>query len=160
MSSLTCYSNDNSKKYSWESCYSGSNNYNFNFPPLMADGRNWSSWQPEAVVNERIQRQEGITNNWKYRQYLQNHGVKIMNYNNMEACYDLGLDPHVKTDRTPSDNVPFKFKGIFDNGKPGFGYCNSDLKNPYLTSEQLNSRLIAPTINPDNYQNMVPGVNM
>lgn len=160
MSSQTCYGNDNSKKKSWENCYSGSNNYNFNFPPLMADGRNWASWQPEAVINQRIQKQEGITNNWKYRQYLQNHGAKIMNYNNMEACYDLGLDPHVKTDRTPSDNVPFKFKGIFDKSKPGYGYCNSDLKNPYLTSEQLNSRLISPTINPENYQNRMPGVKM
>jgi hypothetical protein len=66
----------------------------------------------------------------------------------------------VKTDRTPSDNVPFKFKGIFDKSKPGYGYCNSDLKNPYLTSEQLNSRLISPTINPENYQNRIPGVKM
>jgi hypothetical protein len=78
----------------------------------------------------------------------------------MESCYDLGLDPHVKSDRTPSDNVPYKFKSIFDSSKPGFGYCNSDLKNPYLSSEQLNSRLIAPSINPDNYKNMVPGVKM
>jgi hypothetical protein len=130
MSSQTCYGNDNLKKKSWENCYSASNNYNFNSPPIMADGRNWASWQPEAVVNQRIQRQEGITNNWKYRQYLQNNGAKIMNYNNMESCYELGLDPHVKTDRTPSDNVPFKFKGIFDKSKPGYGYCNSDLKNP------------------------------
>jgi hypothetical protein len=74
-----------------------------------------------------------------------------MNYNSMEACYTLGLDPHVKSDRTPSDNVPYKFKGIFDGSKPGFGYCNSDLKNPYLTAEQLNSRLIAPSINPSNF---------
>jgi hypothetical protein len=71
----------------------------------------------------------------------------------METCYDLGLDPQIKSDRTPSDNVPHKFKNIFDTGKPGYGYCNSDLKNPYLTSEQLNSRLISPSINPANYKN-------
>jgi hypothetical protein len=126
----------------------------------MADGRNFSSWQPSAVINERIQRQEGIQNNWSYRQYLQHNGLQIMNYNSMEACYDLGLDPHVKSDRTPSDNVPFKFKNTFDTSKPGFGYCNSDLKNPYLTREQLNARLISPSINPASYQNMVPGVKM
>jgi hypothetical protein len=159
MSGKTCYS-DNDSKYTWENCYSGSNNYNFNSPPLMADGRNWASWQPEAVINNRIQQKEGIHNNWSYRRYLQNNGIKIMNYNSMESCYDLGLDPHVKTDRTPSQNVPFKFKGIFDTSKPGFGYCNSDLKNPYLTSEQLNSRLIAPVINPADYQNLIPGVKI
>jgi hypothetical protein len=159
MSSQTCYS-DKTKQYGWENCYNASNNYDFNSPAKMSDGRLWSQWQQDAVVNERIQFKEGIQSNWSYRQYLQNNGLQIMNYNSMESCYDLGLDPHVKSDRTPSDNVPYKFRGIFDSSKPGFGYCNSDLKNPYLTSEQLNSRLIAPSINPSNYKNMVPGVRM
>ena len=145
---------------SWGVCYSGSNNINFNFPPIMNDGRNYATWQPEAVVNDRIQRQEGIQTNWGYRQYLQRNGIQIMNYNNTEACYDLGLDPHVKSGRTPSDNVPYKFKNTFDTSKPGFGYCNSDLKNPYLSSEQLNARLISTSINPSSYQNIVPGVKM
>jgi len=135
----------------WATCYSGSNNINFNFPPIMDDGRNFASWQPEAVVNQRIQASEGIQSNWSYRQYLQQNGVQIMNYNNTEACYTLGLDPHTQTDRTPSDNVPKKFANVFDTSKPGFGYCNSDLKNPYLSREQLNARLIAPSINPENF---------
>jgi hypothetical protein len=159
MSSLTCYSNDNSN-YEWTNCYSASNNYNFNFPPIMADGRNFASWQPDAAVNERIQVKEGIKSNWQYRQYLQNNSVQIMNYNSIESCYDLGLVPHVQTDKTPSDNVPYKFKGIYDTSKPGFGYCNSDLKKPYLSKEQLNSRLVAPSINPSNYKNIIPNVKM
>jgi hypothetical protein len=40
---------------SWAVCYSGSNNIHFNFPPIMADGRNYASWQPDAVINNRIQ---------------------------------------------------------------------------------------------------------
>ncbi len=136
---------------SWATCYSGSNNINFNFPPIMADGRNWAQWQPDAVVNERIQKQEDIKNNWSYRQYLQHNGLQIMNYNTMESCYTLGLDPHTKTDRTPSANVPYKFKGVFDSSTPGYGYCNSDLKNPYLSREQLNARLVAPSIHPKNF---------
>ena len=136
---------------SWSVCFSGSNNVDFNFPAIMNDGRNWSSFQPEAVINNRIQKKEGIQSNWGYRKYLQNNGLQIMNYNNQEACYALGLDPHVNSDKTPSDNVPFTFKGTFDTGKPGFGYCNSDLKNPYLSREQLNSRLISPSINPNNF---------
>jgi hypothetical protein len=150
MSSLTCYS-DKTKQYGWENCYNASNNYDFNSPAKMADGRLWSQWQPSAVVNERIQRQEGIQSNWQYRQYLQKNGIQIMNYNNKEACYTLGLDPHVNTGKTPSENVPYTFKGTFDTSRPGFGYCNSDLKNPYLSSEQLNARLIAPSINPSNF---------
>jgi hypothetical protein len=153
MSSLTCYSDsvNNKTEYGWQNCYSASNNYKFNFPAIMNDSRIWSQWQPDAVVNNRIQIQEGIQSNWSYRQYLQHNGLKIMNYNNTEACYDLGLDPHVQTGNTPSSNVPYKFNSIFDTSKPGYGYCNSDLKNPYLTSEQLNSRLISPSINPANF---------
>ena len=138
-------------KYGWENCYSASNNYVFNSPAQMADGRLWSQWQPDAVVNNRIQKQEGIQSNWSYRQYLQKNGLQIMNFNTEEACYTLGVDPHVKTDRTPSDNVPFTFKNTFDTSKPGYGYCNSDLKNPYLSREQLNSRLVSPSINPSNF---------
>jgi hypothetical protein len=117
----------------------------------MTDGRNYSTWQPEAVINKRIQKQENIRTNWNYRQYLQHNGLQIMNYNNIEACYDLGLDPHINSDRTPSENVPYKFRNVFDTSKPGFGYCNSDLKNPYLSSEQLNARMISPSISTDNY---------
>jgi len=135
---------------SWATCYSGSNNIHFNFPPIMNDGRNYASWQPDAVINQRIQKTEGITNNWNYRQYLQHNGQQIMSYNNAEACYELGLDPHVQSGKTPSSNVPYTFRSTFDTSAPGFGYCNSDLKNPYLTSEQLNARLVAPSINPKN----------
>ena len=138
---------------SWGTCYSGSNNIHFNFPPIMADGRNFAQWQPDAVVNNRIQQKEGITNNWSYRQYLQQNGLQIMNYNTAESCYELGLDPHVQTGKTPSDNVPYTFRSTFDTSRPGFGYCNSDLKNPYLSREQLNSRLVAPSINPQVYTN-------
>ena len=138
---------------SWGTCYSGSNNIHFDFPPIMADGRNWAQWQPDAVVNNRIQQKEGITNNWNYRQYLQQNGLQIMNYNTTEACYELGLDPHVQTGKTPSDNVPYTFRSTFDTGKPGFGYCNSDLKNPYLSREQLNSRLVASSIVPPTNMN-------
>lgn len=136
---------------SWATCYSGSNNLHFNFPPIMADGRNYASWQPEAVINERIQKQEGIHNNWSYRQYLQKNGEQIMKYNNLEACYDLGLSPHVPSDKNPSSNVPYLYKSTFDGSQPGYGYPTSDLKNPYLSREQLNSRLVAPSIPVKNF---------
>jgi len=131
---------------SWATCYSGSNNIHFNFPPIMADGRNYASWQPDAVINQRIQKQENIQSNWGYRQYMQHNGLAIMKYNGEEACYDLGLSPHVYTGKTPSNNVPYLYKNTYDHSQPGYGYTNSDLKNPYLSREQLNARLIAPSI--------------
>ena len=141
---------------SWATCFSGSNNIHFNSPPIMTDGRNYSSWQPEAVINKRIQTQENIKSNWQYRQYMQHNGLQIMKYNNLEYCYDMGLTPHIVTNKTPASNVtnvPFLYKSSFDDSKPGFGYNNSDLKNPYLSREQLNARMISPSINPDDFYN-------
>ena len=131
---------------SWATCFSGSNNIHFNYPPIMADGRNYSSWQPEAAVNKSIQNKEGIKSNWQYRQYMQKNGLQIMKYNSQEACNNLGLPCHQQTDNTPSSNVPHKYKSTFDTNNPGYGYCNSDLKNPYLSREQLNARMISPSI--------------
>ena len=62
----------------WGTCYSASNNIHFNFPPIMNDGRNWASWQPEAVINNRIQSQENIHTNWAYRQYMVKNGIEII----------------------------------------------------------------------------------
>jgi hypothetical protein len=131
---------------SWGTCYSGSNNIHFNYPPIMADGRNYATWQPEAVVNKRIQQQENIKTSWEYRQYLTHNGIEIMKYNTSEACYDMGLPSHIQTGKTPSSNVPLLYKSTYDNAHPGYGYNNSDLKSPYLTREQLQARLISPSI--------------
>ena len=138
---------------SWGTCYSGSNNIHFNSPPIMSDGRNFASWQPEAVVNKRIQQQEKITTNWSYRQYMQQNGLQIMQYNTAEACYELGIDPHTQVGTTPSSNVPYMFKSTFDSSKPGYGYNDSNLKNPYLTREQLNAKMISPHISANDIRN-------
>ena len=135
---------------SWGTCYSGSNNTHFNFPPIMSDGRNYASWQPEAAINARIQKQENIQSSWDYRQYMQKNGLKIMKYNSHEACYDLGINPNELTNTTPSSNVPFLYKNQFDMSAPGYGYCNSDLKSPYLSRQHLNSRMISPSITLEN----------
>jgi hypothetical protein len=131
---------------SWATCFSGSNNIHFNFPPIMQDGRTYSSYQPEAVVNQRIQEVNHINSNWKYRQFLTQNADQIMQFNTTEACYTLGLNPHVTTNATPSSNVPFLYKSTFDTSSPGFGYPTSDLKNPYLSRQQLEARMISPTI--------------
>ena len=131
---------------SWATCYSGSNNIHFDFPPIMEDGRNYASWQPEAVINKRIQKKEDIKSNWQYRQFMTHNGLDIMKYNHLESCYLLGLPSQTHANSTSSRNVPFTFSSQHDRSQPPFGYNNSDLKNPYLTREQLNARLISPSI--------------
>jgi len=133
---------------SWGTCFSGSNNIHFNFPPIMSDGRNYATYQPEAVINERIQQQNDINTNWKYRQFLTKNANDIINFNTQEACYTLGLSPHTRSDSTPSSNVPFIYKSTFDTRAPGYGYSTSDLKSPYLSRIELQARMISPHIIP------------
>jgi len=130
---------------SW-TCYSGSNNIHFDYPPIVSDGRLFTTYQPESVINQRIQKQENIHTNWSYRKYMQQNGLEIMKYNSLESCYELGLNPNMKTNNTSSPNVPFLYSTSFDTNKPGYGYSNSDLKSPYLSREQLNARMISPSI--------------
>jgi hypothetical protein len=136
---------------SWGQCYSGSNNIHFDFPPIMKDGRNFSSWQPEAVINTNIQHRENISSNWEYRKYMQRNGLNIMKYNYLSSSNELGITPNTTKNTTSSINAPFLYKNKFDDSEPSYGYSNSDLKTPYLSRQQLNSRIISPSININEY---------
>ena len=63
---------------SWGTCYAGSNNIHFDFPPIMSDGRNFAKWQPGAKINQEIRKENDIKSNWQYRQFLtENSDTKI-----------------------------------------------------------------------------------
>jgi hypothetical protein len=131
---------------SWATCYAGSNNIHFNFPPIMADGRNYADWQPGAAINERIKEQAGITSNAQYRQYLTHNATQIMQANQLEACNQCGNCVYnTSNPLQPQPNVPYVFAGVLDRSQP-FGYESSDLKNYYLSRQQLQARMIAPVI--------------
>lgn len=131
---------------SWGTCYSGSNNIHFNFPPIMTDGRNFSSWQPESIINDRIQKKENINTNWDYRKFMTKNGIEIMKINNQESCIYLGLNTHYNSNQTPSDKVPFMYSSSMDTRNPGYGYPTSNLKNVYLTREELQAKQFSPSI--------------
>ena len=134
----------------WSNQFSGCNNIYYDMPPMMSDGRNYATWQPEAVVNNKIREQEGIKSNWHYRRFLQNNAKDIMKYNTNEAINASGNNPYTMVNNHPSSNVPLLYKSNYDNSKPTYGLHNSDLKNDYRTREQLNGRMVAPTI-PTNF---------
>lgn len=136
---------------SWGQCYSASNNIHFDSPPIMNDGRIYSSWQPEAIINDKIQKNEKITTNWEYRKYIQQNGLQIMKHNSFSACNDIGINSHEILNTTSSKNTPHLYNSPFDERTPSYGYTTSDLKNPYLSRQQLNAKLIAPSININEY---------
>ena len=132
--------------------YGTNNQYPF-FPPKMADGRSViSSWNPESELNHQLKQEQGLYNsdnpNWLYRRYLQNNGYKIMENNYNETANDTGsyLPNNSKDVQTSLSerNAPNWFDSYSDNSKPK-GYQDSDLKELYLTREQLNARKVALT---------------
>jgi len=131
----------------------GTNNKYPEFPPLMSDGRSIiGSWQPESTENANLIEANKIKSNWEYRDYLIKNSKDILEYNFREACNDVGyfkrpIDlPSVNSNTVLGYKTPFLFNSILDNSKPQ-GYQESDLKNLYLTREQLNARKISPVVN-------------
>jgi hypothetical protein len=130
---------------SWGTCYTGSNNIHFNFPPIMADGRNFASWQPGAVVNEKIRQESGIKSNWQYRKYLMENADQIIKYNQLGACEQSSGGVASYGSEEKLNGSPFLYNSNLDNSQP-FGYENSDLKSSYLSRQQLQERMVTPVI--------------
>jgi len=128
----------------------GTNNAYPKFPPLMADGRAViSSWQPESVVNDKLIKSNDIKTNWEYRKYLAQHSTQVIEYNFRETCNDTGyFIPPLSVGSTAAsfNNTPYAYKTYNETSKPN-GYEDSDLKQLYLSREQLNAKRVAPQIN-------------
>ena len=134
---------------SWATCYAGSNNIHFNYPPIMSDGRNFASWLPGGAINKEIRIKEGIKTNNDYRKYLQSNADSIIKYNQLKACDQCCGCPAIYGDNQPVPNTPYLYKSTHDTSQP-YGYENSELKNIYLSKQQLQSRYnVMPPMNQD-----------
>jgi len=123
------------------------------FPPLMSDGRSIiATFQSETDTNAITIKSNGIKSNWQYRNYLVDNGASIMRENFKEACNDVGyferFSPATTDGKEKIKSQPYAYSSYTDGAKPQ-GYANSDLKDLYLSREQLNSRKIAPTLTQD-----------
>ena len=138
---------------SWGTCYKGSNNIHFNYPPLMNDSRNLSNYEMGASLDNALKLKANIKTNLDYRKYLQNNADSIIKNNQLKACDECSTCPYYNNtsynlERT---NTPYIFDSILSNDQP-YGYENSDLKNIYLSRQQLDSQLQAPTFNLEDYK--------
>jgi hypothetical protein len=139
----TAYSEFNSS--SSKSLGYNTNNKYPEFPPLMNDGRTvTASYQPEAVLNQEYITRNNIKSNWEYRRYLTDKAKDIMAENFRESCNDSGYITryadlsHSNENGIENFSSPRHFETFLDNTK-GFGYASSDLKDLYLSREQLAS---------------------
>lgn len=126
---------------SWKSC-SGSNNIHFDFPPIMNDARNFSTFIPNIELDNHIKQQHNIINNSDYRLFLQNNAVDIMrsNYVGCSINSNITLNHLVKK---YNGSKPYIFNNLLSRDQP-YGYEGSDLKDIYLTKQDLNNRIHSP----------------
>lgn len=115
-------------------------------PQQNFQGLNYNSWQPEALTNNKILADAGIQSNWKYRQYIQKNANQIMKYNSMEAIYSSGNNPYAISNTEPTNKSPFLYNSIHQNSNPAYGFRDSDLKQSYTSKQQMQAKMIAPSI--------------
>ena len=130
---------------SWKTCFGGQNNIHQDFPALMSDGKFNTNWNTACANNNRLKREANIINNYDYRQYLQKNGNILIKENQFSACNNCGI----AWNKYNSENhKKYLFKSCSDTTKPA-GYESSDLKNIYLSSEELASRTIPTSLTQD-----------
>lgn len=144
------------------------NNKYKEFPPLMNDGRSINaSWQPNAAANANLMQQNNITSNWQYRQYLQKNALDIMQHNLNVSSPDAGHYANLSNIQSnmvdSSMSGPARYSSVLD-ATPVLGGSTSDLKEAYLTREQLDARKVSPVITQaellrDNALNLIKRTN-
>lgn len=128
------------------------NNIYSNMPPRMTDGRSLiASHQPEAILNETLLKNSNVSTNWEYRKFLTDNSQKIAQDNFREACNDVGYYERFlpnergynsSTHSTPSNYLQYKHQNTLLNE-------NSDLKELYLSREDLNKKFEPVTFTQD-----------
>ena len=129
---------------SWATCYAGSNNIHFDYPPLMSDGRNFSNWNPTCAINDKLMDGQGIQTNYQYRQYLIKNADAIIQTNQVAAC-DQCCKCQYGKNQAKNQSGKYIYSSCSDASQP-FGYETSDLKNMYVSRQALQSRLTAPLL--------------
>ena len=131
---------------SWGTCYKGTNNIHFNFPALMDDSRIFSTYESSGLSDSKIKKTNGIKTNSDYRSYLQKNADTIIRDNQLNACDNCGTcqyNTKIQSKDIKMSNTPYIFETTLSADQP-YGYESSDLKNIYLSRQQLEARMHTP----------------
>jgi hypothetical protein len=129
--------------YMWGQCYTASNNIHHNFPPMMSDGRSYTSWDAASIVNGLIKDNSKLKTNWDYRNYLTDNSHKIDKSDKLVSCF---MTENLEDDGMfIKSNPPYLYSNMKDVSRPN-GYQSSDLKDEYLSRYDLQSRRNTPIL--------------
>jgi hypothetical protein len=125
---------------SWGTCYGGSNNIHFNYPPLMEDSRLFSDYNSSVLNDKVLKQRNNIQTNSDYRKYLQTNSDALIKNNQLMACNECSVCSYYNSPNTSiNSKTPYIFESTLSNDQP-YGYETSNLKNLYLTQQQLDSQ--------------------
>lgn len=68
------------------SCFKTGDNKYANCPARMADGRHFTDYRPSCHINDLVRADNGISNSFQYRRFLQENADALMNRNRQIAC--------------------------------------------------------------------------
>jgi hypothetical protein len=123
------------------SCSNGSNNIYNNYPLIMDDARLFSNYYSSVFNDEMLKRNKNIITNNDYRKYLQYNAEAIIANNQYNSCNECSVCPYYnnKANSTINKNTPYIFDTTLSQIRP-YGYETSDLKEIYLSKQQLDSQ--------------------
>ena len=139
-----------------------SNNRYDGFPPLMSDGRSIvANGKSEPLEHNALLKKQGMTNNAQYRDYMIKNAKQIMMNEYRNSSNDTGFSEEgrfadyllASVTSVPkakdSKQMPVHQETLGVQGGQGKGdritYKQSDLKDIYLTREQLFERRNYPS---------------
>lgn len=105
----------------------------------------------ENKVSVRIRKSDRINSNWENRQYIQRNGLQICEYNRtmyeQNCAYTPVPVPEPEPEPVPKKSSPYMCRNIFDSSPNGARHLrDSDLKDAYIASEQIKTRMVSPMI--------------
>ncbi len=111
------------------------NNQNPKLPGVLTDGRLFTDYSPNSMMNDRIKKENHIKTNEDYRRFLVQHTGSIMqyNYDHMIKQNQTGYFPVVM------HGPPKLYDSLQDDSKP-FGHEDSVPKQIFLSREQINDK--------------------
>tara|TARA_B110000238_G_C15906814_1_gene344404 strand:+ start:217 stop:705 length:489 start_codon:yes stop_codon:yes gene_type:complete len=120
------------------SCYKTSNNKYSNLPPRMDDGRHFTDYRPNWIVNNQINNENNILNSHDYRKFLIENSKKIMEVNKKlsymyNGSYNCNKDYAIGTMLPEKNKFKCNFQSCevvhnYDNGI-GTGRMHTEISN-------------------------------
>jgi len=117
------------------------NNTHYDFPALMDDGNIYTNWQSASVTNDNLKSRSPHRDNYQYRQWLIANAERVMKQNQVNSFADSCTNTN--SFKRVSNHSKYIFRNCNDKITPP-GYETSDLKDIYLSKQELQERLTAP----------------